>query len=394
LSEVLNRSGKKQRLGYKLFKRKIYTKIVIIGVIAFAAVYIEYVVYNSTVVNSLIVLLMQKLGGVNIPYTTWNALYWGAMHPWIGIIICIVVAASIILLTRSLDKQINKSLREIGDGLDGLCEDKGREIHLSPEMEPMEQKLRSIKRTLEMRERESESAEQRKNELVMYLAHDVKTPLTSVIGYLSLLDEAPDMPLEQKAKYVNITLEKAYRLERLIDEFFEITRYNFQTGRLSKKNIDLCYMLSQMADEFYPLLAATGKRIRLQVPEDMTVYADPERLARVFNNILKNAVSYGAENSVIDIDAAASGIMVSIVFKNPGSIPKDRLETIFDKFYRLDAARSSDTGGAGLGLAIAKEIIDEHGGRIYADSDGTYVTFTVELPFATYQSLTLPQQSA
>jgi len=381
LSEVLNNNGKKQRPGYKLFKRKIYTKIVIIGVIAFAAVVVA-LLDNSYAVSSLIVLFSQKFLFPGLSDRVLSLYYWNTFHPRLGLIIWSVAALLIILLSRSLATQINKYFREIGDGMDGLCEDKGRDIHLSPEMEPMERKLRTIKKTLEMRERESESAEQRKNELVMYLAHDVKTPLTSVIGYLSLLDEAPDMPLEQKAKYVNITLEKAYRLERLIDEFFEITRYNFQAGRLSKKSIDLCYMLAQMADEFYPLLAATGKRIKLQVSDDMIVYADPERLARVFNNILKNAVSYGAENSVIDINAAVSGSMVSIVFKNPGYIPKDRLATIFDKFYRLDAARSSDTGGAGLGLAIAKEIIDEHGGQIYADSDGSYATFTVELPIA------------
>ncbi len=89
----------------------------------------------------------------------------------------------------------------------------------------MEQKLNTLKQTLEKREQDAKLAEQRKNDLVMYLAHDIKTPLTSVIGYLSLLDEAPDMPVEQKAKYVHITLDKAYRLEQLIDEFFEITRY-------------------------------------------------------------------------------------------------------------------------------------------------------------------------
>ena len=214
----------------------------------------------------------------------------------------------------------------------------------------------------------------------MYLAHDIKTPLTSVIGYLSLLDEAPDMPVEQKAKYVHITLDKAYRLEQLIDEFFEITRYNLQTIKLSKKNIDLYYMLVQMADEFYPQLVENGKQAIIHASEDLAVYGDPDKLARVFNNILKNAVAYSNDNSIIDITAELSEDKVSIVLKNAGSIPKDKLMSIFEKFYRLDDARSSDKGGAGLGLAIAKEIITLHGGQIYAESNDKCTTFTVELP--------------
>ncbi|HAP4076909.1 TPA: GHKL domain-containing protein, partial [Enterococcus faecalis] len=107
---------------------------------------------------------------------------------------------------------------------------------------------------------------------------------------------------------------------------------------------------------------------------------DPDKLARVFNNILKNAAAYSEDNSIIDITAGLSGDVVSIEFKNTGSIPKDKLAAIFEKFYRLDNARSSDTGGAGLGLAIAKEIIVQHGGQIYAESNDNYTTFRVELP--------------
>jgi len=234
------------------------------------------------------------------------------------------------------------------------------------------------------RAKDAKIAEQRKNELVAYLAHDIKTPLTSVIGYLSLLHEAPDMPPEQKEKYINITLEKAYRLQTLVDEFFEISRYSFQSNlqsdSLSKENIDLYYMLMQMTDEFYPILFAKGKKAVLNVPEDFTIHGDPNKLARVFNNILKNAAAYSTDNSVIEISAAKSVHISSIVFTNDGSIPKEELALIFDKFYRLDSARSSNTGGAGLGLAIAKEIVLSHGGRIYANSDGKSTSFTVELP--------------
>ncbi|MCL1855295.1 MAG: HAMP domain-containing histidine kinase [Clostridia bacterium] len=297
------------------------------------------------------------------------------------------VVAFFMILSRFMLSQFSKYFMEISDGLDVLVGKKDRDIALSSEMAAMESKLKAIKQTLKDREQEARLSEQRKNDMVMYLAHDIKTPLTSVIGYLSLLDEAPDMPPEQKAKYVHITLNKASRLEKLVDEFFEITRYNFQTGSLSKESIDLYTMLAQMTDEFYPLLAAKGMRAVLHVPEDMVIYGDSEKLARVFNNVLKNAIAYSPDKSDVDITGAIFRDTASVVFTNAGSLSKDKLTAVFEKFYRLDSARSSDTGGAGLGLAIAKEIIVSHGGRIYADSDGGQTSFTVEIPYPAEQSL-------
>lgn len=153
---------------------------------------------------------------------------------------------------------------------------------------------------------------QRKNDLITYLAHDLKTPLTSVIGYLSLLDEAPDMPEEQKAKYVHITLEKALRLEKLINEFFEITRYNLQQMVLEEERIDLSYMLVQMTDEFYPLLAANDNRIELHADEGISIQGDSEKLARVFNNVLKNAIAYSYPGTEINVTAQKTETQVII----------------------------------------------------------------------------------
>ena len=225
----------------------------------------------------------------------------------------------------------------------------------------------------------NESAQ--KNDLVTYLAHDLKTPLTSVIGYLSLLDEAPDMPAEQKAKYTHIALDKANRLERLVNEFFEITRYNLQEIRLNKEQIDLYYMLVQLRDEFYPVLSAKGNTAVLRADESLTLWGDPEKLARVFNNILKNAAAYSFPNSEIIISAQEQGGQMVIAFENQGpTIPAEKLSMIFDRFYRMDEARSTNAGGAGLGLAIAKEIVTLHNGSISAESRENVTTFTVCLP--------------
>ena len=221
----------------------------------------------------------------------------------------------------------------------------------------------------------------RKNELVAYLAHDLKTPLTSVIGYISLLKEASDMPVEQRAKYTGIALEKALRLESLFNEFFDITRYNLQEIVLEEETFDLGFLLMQMADEFYPVLEQHGKSISIHADEDLPVTADSAKLARVFNNILKNAVSYSYDNTEIEIYAEKQENTIHVSISNFGkTIPKQKLDMIFEKFYRLDEARSTNTGGAGLGLAIAKEIVVAHGGTISVTSEKQITTFTVELP--------------
>ena len=120
-------------------------------------------------------------------------------------------------------------------------------------------------------------AEKQKNDLLVFLAHDLKTPLTSVIGYLSLMNENPDMPEEQKAKYLGITLEKAYRLEELLSEFFDITRMNVQSMVISHVKVDLTMMLYQIADEFYPVLAEKRLTAVLDVESGLKVSGDADK---------------------------------------------------------------------------------------------------------------------
>lgn len=270
---------------------------------------------------------------------------------------------------------------EINQGIESLLADDGEQIRLSPEMLPFERKLNAVKRTLAERKEETAQAERRKDELVMYLAHDIRTPLTSVIGYLNLLEEEPDSPPEQRAKRVHIALDKAYRLETMMNEFFEITRYNSQQITLSREAVDLYYLLVQLADELTPVLAARGNSVALRLDEDLTVRGDAEKLARVFGNILKNAAAYSNPHTEITVSTQRAEQAVIIRFQNRGpDIPREKLEALFDKFYRLDQARSTGKGGTGLGLAIAREIVLLHGGSIRADSENRTVTFTVRLP--------------
>lgn len=272
-------------------------------------------------------------------------------------------------------------LEEVIHAAKTVYEPNDRTIELSEPLKDTEKQMNQIKMAVLLSQQALKEAETKKNDLVMYLAHDIRTPLTSVIGYLSLLDEAPDMPLEQKEKYIGIALKKSMRLEKLINEFFEITRYNTQQIKLAKSNVDLTYMLVQLVDEFYPVLSAKGNSAVLDAEETLTVHADPEKLARVFNNILKNAAAYSYPHTEIMISARAEKDTITVAFQNQGpTIPPDLLSSIFDKFNRLDDARKSDTGGAGLGLSIADEIIRLHGGEISAQSENNTITFTVSLP--------------
>lgn len=291
-----------------------------------------------------------------------------------------VILIFLALLWR-LFRWITRYFQEINQGIDALLAEDAAQIHLSPEMLPFESKLNTVKQTLEKQKQETALAEQRKDELVMYLAHDIRTPLTSVIGYLNLLEEEPDMPVRLRAKNTHIALDKAYRLEEMVNEFFEITRYNSQQIQLSKEPIDLYYMLVQLSDELSPILASNGNSVVLDAEETIMVSADPDKLTRVFGNIFKNAAAYSYPKSEILVSARETECDVAISFQNQGNpISDEELSSLFDKFYRADKARISDTGGTGLGLAIAKEIILLHGGTICAASENNTVTITVRLP--------------
>ncbi len=277
--------------------------------------------------------------------------------------------------------RLAKYLNDISDALEKTLNASDEPILLVPELEPMAETLSTLKMKLKRREKQAAESEKRKNELVVYLAHDLKTPLTSVIAYLTMLDEQPDMSAEDRAKYTHITLEKAIRLEELINEFFDITRFNLQNIVLDKERLNLSILLEQLADESYGMLSEKNMTCAVDVEERLMFQGDPDKLARVFDNLLRNAAAYGYEGTQILIQARGGNGRITIIFTNEGpQIPQKKLEMIFEKFYRVDDARSSRTGGAGLGLAIAKQIVELHGGTISAASDSRNTRFIVSFP--------------
>ena len=236
-------------------------------------------------------------------------------------ILTLVIIIFVFLLFHMLLDTYKRYFDEVVTGIDKLMEERAA-ISLSPELESVEHKLADVKRTLAERADKAKRAEQQKNDLVVYLAHDIKTPLTSVIGYLSLLDETPDMPDEEKLKYIHTAWEKANRLRNLVNEFFEITRSHSESLPLQKTKVDLYYMIAQISDELYPQLNACGKTIENHVDEDISVYGDSDKLARVFNNILKNAIAYSYPNTDIQITAVKTEeeIRISVCNQAPKSI--------------------------------------------------------------------------
>ena len=367
-----------RKSSYVLFERKMTRKMLSLVLIAIGAVFLLRELIRGRFGDAVVAFLT---GVFHLDYSDALYIYEATFRDHLDGIIAGAIILSLIVVFRFSLRWVREYFDEISAGCDALLDEKTELITLSPEMGFLELKLNESKTILEKRERDAREAEQRKNDLVVYLAHDIRTPLTSVIGYLELLKEAPDLPVEQRAKYLSITLDKAYRLEQLINEFFEITRFNLQSIPLNRENIHLSYMLLQMAEEFYPILTPGGKSVRLDVPEDLSLYGDPDKLARVFNNILKNAAAYSYPDTVIEIRARQERNAVRITFTNQGpQVPEAQLNAIFEKFYRLDSARSSSTGGAGLGLAIAKEIVTAHKGTISASSGPEGTVFTIELP--------------
>lgn len=202
-------------------------------------------------------------------------------------------------------------------------------------------------------------------ENLSFLAHDLKTPLTSVTGYLSLLKTEKD-PEKQEA-YIGIALQKARRLDELLNEFFEWTRNRQPNNAPSQAPVNLTVLLYQLTDEFYPMLEEKKMTLRTVIASNLKTKGDGTLLMRVFSNLLRNAVNYGHVGTEITLFAADSSEGCTVRIQNVGDpIEPEKLSLMFDKHVRLDTARQSASGGAGFGLTIAKQIVDAHDGRIWA----------------------------
>ena len=295
-------------------------------------------------------------------------------------ILIIWVIGTLVLLYRLL-KKVFGYIDEVGKATEDLVNKDVEYIELPDELEEIQKRMNHLKRESEKNEKLAKENEEKKDELIVYLAHDIKTPLTSMIGYLSILDEIDDMPKKKQKNYISIALDKSYRLEDLINELFDVARFNSEKIVLEKEELNLNLMLEQIIDDFYPTLREVNKSIKLNYDEPISINGDSDKLSRVFNNLIKNAISYSKEESeiVINLKKDNNNAIVEVINKGK-QISKEKLSKIFEKFYRLDSARTSRTGGSGLGLAIAKDIVELHNGTIIAESNEEETTFRVTLP--------------
>lgn len=229
---------------------------------------------------------------------------------------------------------------------------------------------------------EERKIEKSKDELITNISHDIRTPLTSIIGYLGLIEEKQYRSEEDLLKYTHTAYSKAKQMKLLVDDLFEYTKVRQPSTPLNLIQFDMEQLLAQLAVDFE--IDANKKGMRVDVittPSPFLMEGDTEKLVRLFNNLIANALKYGRKGKQIVLEAERVGSEAIITVKNDGSqIPDASLNQLFDRFYRVEESRSQETGGTGLGLAIAQSIVVLHGGYIYAKSDHKWTSFVIHLP--------------
>ncbi|GIO98637.1 hypothetical protein J14TS5_37230 [Paenibacillus lautus] len=290
-----------------------------------------------------------------------------------------VVASSI----NHMTEQLNVYLEEIRNGLREIAKgnfDTDIPVQSGSQLGEVAESINQMSRQLHQSILEERNAEKTKNDLITGVSHDLRTPLTSILGFLEVIEEDRYQDEVELRYYVNIAYEKAQNLKNLIDDLFEYTRINNGLP-LDIQKIDMAQFIRQLIEEFVPALEKSGMECKLAAEEGLIIRADGAQLVRAYENLITNAIRYGDSGKRIDIAVRSDGNQVSISFTNYGDpIPERDLPFIFDRFYRVETSRSKQTGGTGLGLAITKSIVEIQGGEIRVRSDRQRTTFDTRFP--------------
>ena len=357
----------KKKIERSLAKRMAFRFIIVAAICALAIITVDVMIvwlYES-------IPKMKEIGFVR---------FWAGSVEHLVIISVALFCLSLFIIALVQRSQLISYLAELS-GVVSSIGNSTRHAELPAVLRETQDAIHTVTENIRQKENAAREAEQRKNDLVVYLAHDLKTPIASIIGYLTLLRDEKQLSPELHDRYVETVLGNSERLDDLINEFFEITRFNLSHITLEYSKIDLTRLLEQLVFEFKPLLAEKGLSCSLEIPSKIELHCDADKIERVFDNLLRNAINYSHAGTKIHIAAQVTE-NITLTFTNHGNtIPKEKLNRIFDQFYRLDYSRSSKTGGSGLGLAIAKQIVELHHGTISAESENEEIRFIITLPF-------------
>lgn len=299
----------------------------------------------------------------------------------------IYVILGIIIFTVSLVLQMNSMINYIGmikEGVDRIAQgDFQTEILVkgNDEFAIIAENLNKMMGEIsELMDNERE-VERSKNQLITNVAHDLRTPLTSIIGYMELLVNGNNIPEETRDKYLKVAYNKSLRLQKLIEDLFGFTKLNYGKIAMNIAKVDIVKLMAQLLEEFYPNFMENSLEYSLESTENQVmIEADGDLLARLFDNLINNAIKYGKDGKKVSVVIRKVDDIVHVAVINYGKvIPKEDIDKVFNKFYRVEQSRSVNTGGTGLGLAIAKNIAMMHGGDIVVQSDLYGTIFDVTL---------------
>jgi len=304
---------------------------------------------------------------------------------WVVIVVLVVelfLTVVIVLSTyhkMELDR-IQKALKKIAT--DNLT--KKVEIKVNPDLQSIVDSFNLLILNMNRRAEEQRQSEESKDELISNVSHDIRTPLTSVIGYLGLIESKNFNDLGQILKYTHIAYKKSLEMQNLVNSLFEYANVQHATSRLNMTKFDMAQMLDQLSADFELEANKRGMEIIVNsTPEKISMKGDTEKLGRVFNNLIMNALKYGKGATHIWLTAEKKDKEVVVTVANNGQpIPEDSLKHVFDRFYRVEDSRSKKTGGTGLGLAIAQSMIQLHGGTIAVTSDDAKTSFISHFPIS------------
>ena len=308
----------------------------------------------------------------------------------ISFIVFVEIFFKLIDFTIEYIRKLRRSIQQVTSGNYGVqCE-----VEYDDELGSLAANINVLSKTLLAKEIESEklkekeraaldierNAERQKNELITNVAHDLRTPLTTIVGYLELIKDDTALSKEDVHKYSGIAYEKSIRLQEMMDDLFEFTKLDNADIKLNKSMINLSGLIMQMTDEFYPSFKDCNITPIVDLPEEnIYVQGDGQLLARVFDNLISNALKYGYHNTDLKIEVSGDEKYATVKVINHGdTIASEDIPLLFNKFYRTDSSRNSKTGGTGLGLAITKNIVDLHHGDISVTSDDQITTFIVK----------------